>query len=77
MRNWVTNIEVLERILKPWRDARGYGESDDYPGDLEFSDFADDLNRVLDYYDGRKLICWGFQWGTNCFFILREIQSSD
>ena len=50
-RNWVMNIEVFGRHFKTvaW-DARGYGESDDYPGDLEFSDFADDLNRVLDHY---------------------------
>ncbi|MBT3916989.1 MAG: alpha/beta hydrolase [Rhodospirillaceae bacterium] len=29
-------------------DARGYGKSDDYDGPLNFSDFGDDLERLLD-----------------------------
>ncbi|MDA0238934.1 MAG: alpha/beta hydrolase [Proteobacteria bacterium] len=29
-------------------DARGYGQSDDYRGPLDFSDFGDDLARLLD-----------------------------
>ncbi len=29
-------------------DARGYGQSDDYDGPLNFSDFGDDLERLLD-----------------------------
>ena len=29
-------------------DARGYGKSDDYDGPLNFSDFGDDLVRLLD-----------------------------
>jgi len=30
-------------------DARGYGRSDDYEGPLNFSDFSDDLARLLDF----------------------------
>lgn len=30
-------------------DARGYGQSDDYKGSLDFGDFADDMIRLLDY----------------------------
>ena len=30
-------------------DARGYGDSDDYEGPLQFDDFSDDLARVLDH----------------------------
>jgi 3-oxoadipate enol-lactonase len=35
-------------------DARGYGDSDDYRGDLEFSDFSRDLIRVLDHFSVDK-----------------------
>ncbi len=31
-------------------DARGYGDSDDYPGPLRYQDFADDLARVIDHF---------------------------
>ena len=31
-------------------DARGYGDSDDYDGPLDFADFAADLVRVIDYF---------------------------
>jgi pimeloyl-ACP methyl ester carboxylesterase len=30
-------------------DARGYGLSEDYEGPLQFSQFSDDLNRLLDF----------------------------
>jgi 3-oxoadipate enol-lactonase len=32
-------------------DARGYGDSDDYAGDLRMDDFRRDLDRVLDAFD--------------------------
>lgn len=35
-------------------DARGYGESDDYQGALDFSDFSRDLVRVLDHFGAAK-----------------------
>jgi 3-oxoadipate enol-lactonase len=35
-------------------DARGYGESDDYEGALEFSDFSHDMISVLDHFDVEK-----------------------
>ena len=31
-------------------DARGYGDSDDYEGELEFADFSRDLLRVLEHF---------------------------
>ena len=31
-------------------DARGYGDSDDYDGPLDFADFAADLVRVIDHF---------------------------
>ena len=68
-RNWVTNIEVFGKYFKTvaW-DARGYGDSDDYPGDLQFSDFGDDLNRVLDYYGVEKAHLLGLSMGGRIAF---------
>ena len=43
-------------------------KGDDYPGDLEFSDFADDLNRVLDYYDVEKAHLLGLSMGGRIAF---------
>ena len=72
-RNWVTNIEVFGRHFKTvaW-DARGYGESDDYPCDLDFSDFADDLNRVLDHYGVEKAHLLGLSMGGRIAFSFCE-----
>jgi 3-oxoadipate enol-lactonase len=72
-RNWVKNIEVFGRHFKTvaW-DARGYGESDDYPGDLEFSYFADDLNRVLDHYGVEKAHLLGLSMGGRIAFSFCE-----
>ncbi len=44
-------------------DARGYGMSDDYPGPLDFHDFARDLVRVLDHFGARKAHLVGLSMG--------------
>jgi 3-oxoadipate enol-lactonase len=44
-------------------DARGYGESDDYEGPLDFADFSRDLVRVLDYFDARAAHVVGLSMG--------------
>jgi 3-oxoadipate enol-lactonase len=44
-------------------DARGYGMSDDYPGPLDFHDFARDLARVLDHFGARKAHLVGLSMG--------------
>ena len=44
-------------------DARGYGASDDYQSDLEFSDFARDLARVLDHFGAEKAHLCGLSMG--------------
>ena len=44
-------------------DARGYGGSDDYDGDLDFSDFARDLERVLDHFGAKKAHICGTSMG--------------
>lgn len=47
--NWQRQTAALTNTFTTvaW-DARGYGDSDDYEGPLTFSDFGDDLLRVLD-----------------------------
>lgn len=44
-------------------DARGYGESDDYEGVLDFGDFARDLARVLDYFRASRAHLVGLSMG--------------
>lgn len=50
--NWRRQVERFGAagMLALAIDARGYGGSDDYPGPLAFTDFADDVVRVLDHY---------------------------
>jgi 3-oxoadipate enol-lactonase len=49
--NWQRQVAALASSFTciAW-DARGYGDSDDYEGPLEFSDFGDDMARVLDHF---------------------------
>lgn len=63
-RNWHDNIEAFARYWHAvaW-DARGYGESDDYEGPLKFSDYADDLARVLDHFKARRAHIVGLSMG--------------
>ena len=46
--NWATQTAAFPGFTTIAWDARGYGASDDYDGDLAFTDFADDVVRVLD-----------------------------
>jgi 3-oxoadipate enol-lactonase len=50
-RNWADQIAAFAPHFHAaaW-DARGYGDSDDYEGPLVFSDYADDLARVLAHF---------------------------
>ena len=49
-RNWAEQVPYFARRFHAiaW-DARGYGDSDDYPDALHFPDFAADLHRLLDH----------------------------
>jgi len=51
---WDAQLEAVSTAFTAaaW-DARGYGDSDDYPGALEFADFSDDLLRVLEHFEAR------------------------
>lgn len=44
-------------------DARGYGQSDDYEEELNFSDFSRDLARVLDHFGAAKAHVCGLSMG--------------
>jgi 3-oxoadipate enol-lactonase len=63
-RNWHDNIEAfaMHWHAAAW-DARGYGESEDYEGPLSFSDYADDLVRVLDYFKAERAHIVGLSMG--------------
>jgi 3-oxoadipate enol-lactonase len=45
-------------------DARGYGESEDYPEALEFEFFADDLNRLMDHDNIERAHLAGLSMGA-------------
>ena len=47
--NWRKQQEAISEFSTgiAW-DARGYGDSDDYDGELQFSDFSNDLLRLID-----------------------------
>lgn len=48
--NWRRQLEAFgDRYRCVAWDARGYGDSDDYEGPLDFRDFAADLERLLDH----------------------------
>ncbi|MEX2150853.1 MAG: alpha/beta fold hydrolase [Steroidobacteraceae bacterium] len=49
-RNWAPQVPVIGRHFRVVAlDARGYGESDDYSGELSISVYSDDVVRLLDH----------------------------
>lgn len=62
--NWRAQLPAFANhfTAAAW-DARGYGDSDDYRGALEFSDFGYDLLRVLDYFGAHKAHLVGLSMG--------------
>tara|TARA_X000000950_G_C13908144_1_gene657819 strand:+ start:3305 stop:4126 length:822 start_codon:yes stop_codon:yes gene_type:complete len=68
-RNWLSNFESFSKHFKTvaW-DARGYGESDDYDGELNFDDFAQDLNKVIEYFSRKKAHIVGLSMGGRIAF---------
>jgi pimeloyl-ACP methyl ester carboxylesterase len=62
--NWHDHLAEFGRYFHAvaW-DARGYGDSDDYEGDLDFGDFADDLARLLDHFDASRAHLVGLSMG--------------
>jgi 3-oxoadipate enol-lactonase len=62
--NWTEQIEALSEHFHvvAW-DARGYGDSDDYEGELDFNEFARDLVQVLDHFGVEKAHIGGLSMG--------------
>lgn len=62
--NWEGQLPVLGRRFTAvaW-DARGYGDSDDYEGPLDFADFSRDVGRVMDYFGARTAHLVGLSMG--------------
>jgi 3-oxoadipate enol-lactonase len=62
--NWHDQIPAFsDRFHAVSWDARGYGNSDDYDGPLDFGDFALDLIRVLDRFDAPRAHLVGLSMG--------------
>ena len=62
--NWTEQLDAFgTRFCALSWDARGYGASDDSPQALVFSDFADDLARVLDHLEAEKTHVVGLSMG--------------
>lgn len=62
--NWTEQIKFFSKHFHTvaW-DARGYGDSDDYDGPLDFSDFSRDLVKVLDHFGVEKAHVSGLSMG--------------
>ena len=62
--NWTGQLDSFGNRFCPvsW-DARGYGDSNDSPQTLTFSDYADDLLRLLDHFKADKAHLVGLSMG--------------
>ena len=69
--NWNSNIISLsdEYLCVAW-DARGYGESGDYSGNLDFDDMIEDLLLIFDYFQKKEAHIIGLSMGGQiaCLF---------
>lgn len=63
--NWRRQTAALESSFTTFAwDARGYGDSDDYEGPLDFSAFGDDLARLLDGFGMDRAHLVGLSMGA-------------
>lgn len=62
--NWRDQLPVFaaDFTAAAW-DARGYGDSDDYEGALDFAAFSADLRRVLDHFKAERAHLCGLSMG--------------
>jgi pimeloyl-ACP methyl ester carboxylesterase len=64
-RNWASQIEFFSRQgfkAAAW-DARGYGDSEDYEGPLQFDYFLGDVLRVIEHFKVDKIHLVGLSMG--------------
>jgi 3-oxoadipate enol-lactonase len=63
--NWRQQLEFFSKnYTAAAMDARGYGDSDDYDGPLQFDDFTRDVLRVVDFFDTDKAHVVGLSMGS-------------
>ena len=63
-RNWLRQVATFgARFTAVAIDLRGYGDSEDYRDDLSFTDFADDVVRVIDWIGARAAHVCGLSMG--------------
>ena len=62
--NWHDQLLVFadDFQVTAW-DARGYGDSEDYEGPLDFADFSADLARLLDHFGAARAHIVGLSMG--------------
>jgi 3-oxoadipate enol-lactonase len=62
--NWSSQVDFFSQR---WRaaawDARGYGDSDDYAGPLQFDHFSGDVLRVIEHFGVKKAHLVGLSMG--------------
>lgn len=63
-RNWSPQLAAFSRQFRAaaW-DARGYGDSDDYEGPLQFDHFIGDVLRVAEHFKAQKIHLVGLSMG--------------
>ncbi len=73
--NWREQLAALAPEFRAvaW-DARGYGDSEDYPGPLAFPDFAADLLRLLDHLGVAQAHVVGLSMGGRIALDFYEVQ---
>lgn len=65
-RNWAPQLSVFAHHFRVIAlDARGYGDSDDYHGDLSMRDYSDDVVRLLDHLAADTAHIVGLSMGGN------------
>ena len=63
--NWYQNMEVLSKTFNVVAlDVRGYGESEDFLGPMNFSDVADDIQKLILYLGEKKCHVVGLSMGA-------------
>jgi 3-oxoadipate enol-lactonase len=62
--NWSGQLEAFSQQFRAaaW-DARGYGDSDDYAGPLQFDHFSGDVLRVIEHFGVKKTHLVGLSMG--------------
>ncbi len=69
--NWDFNLSMLSKyfLCVAW-DTRGYGESEDYQGNLSFNDIINDLLSIYKYFGKKKAHIIGLSMGGQiaCLF---------